>query len=158
LRIFLLSYRPLQYIIWHVSRVVANCPSVRVREDDWGPRDVEHVSHGCRGHVGEVDQHPQPVHLGHDLSSKVREAVAAYGEVARVDLSAVDPDVIKIVAVNSNYNLVLIAIDHLKKYFYFYLSFCSHVFTYIILGNYHTKVYCRRVSASGIWRRGCTSF
>ena len=49
------------------------------RADEWEKitgafDDVEHLVHRLLGDVREVDQHPQPVHLAHDLDAERRQA------------------------------------------------------------------------------------
>ena len=65
---------PREYFVRHVPRRRRKRAGVGMREDDRRLGDVEHVIHGIGRHVGDVHQHPEPVHLPHHFLAELREA------------------------------------------------------------------------------------
>ena len=74
--------QPGQHVVGHVARVVADRERRGVGEDHWSAGDVEGVAHHVVADVGQVDQHPEAVHLAHDLAAEVVET-AEHGLVGR---------------------------------------------------------------------------
>lgn len=60
-------------VVGHVPRVVTEGARRGVGEDDGRLSDLECVPHRPRRHVGQVDHHPQTVHLHHHLLQETIE-------------------------------------------------------------------------------------
>lgn len=54
-----------QQPVWHVAVMWTQLVGGRVAEDDGSLGELEHRAGRLPGGVGEVDDHPQPVHLLH---------------------------------------------------------------------------------------------
>ena len=65
--------RELQHVVGHVARHVADRLGRRVREDDRRLAHADRVLHRVGRHVAEIDEHPEPVHLAHDLLAEFRQ-------------------------------------------------------------------------------------
>ena len=64
-----------QHRIRHVSGMRCNSARVAVREQHRSFALVEHIMHCGFGHMAEVDNHPQTVHLGNYFKAKGRQTV-----------------------------------------------------------------------------------
>ena len=62
-----------QHVVGDVARMVDQAVRRGVREDHRRRRDVQRVAHGLGAHVGQVDHHPEPVHLGDHAAADVVE-------------------------------------------------------------------------------------
>ena len=66
---------PTQDLVRDVAHVVGHRSGPGVREDHGRLGDVERGGHRRGRDVAEVDQHPEPVHLAHDLATERGQAV-----------------------------------------------------------------------------------
>ena len=60
-----------QHVVRHVARMITDRPGRGVAEDHRRGGGVQRVVHRGRRHVGQVDQHAEPVHLGDHLAAEV---------------------------------------------------------------------------------------
>ncbi len=74
--------QPPEYLVRDIPRMIGHGPGRGVREDHRNRRDVEDIAHRVRRHVRQVDEHADPLHLGHDLAAEVRQP-AVRGVVGR---------------------------------------------------------------------------
>ncbi|GAA1605009.1 hypothetical protein GCM10009828_034970 [Actinoplanes couchii] len=65
--------QPGQHVVRHVARVAADRPRRRMTEDHRGAGGVQGGTHSGVGDVRQVDEHADPVHLGHHLAAEVAE-------------------------------------------------------------------------------------
>ena len=82
-----------KYVVRYVPAGVAERVRGGVGEDDGGGGDVEDLAHGVAGHVGQVDQHPQPVHLLHHVLPEVADPACPRGELTGLHLEGVVEEV-----------------------------------------------------------------
>ncbi len=67
----------LQHVVGHVAGMVAQRGRVRMRPHDRRGGFVEHVVHGVRGHMGEIDDDPEPVEFAHQRPAEGAQSVRA---------------------------------------------------------------------------------
>ena len=74
-------HHQLQHVVGHVAPVAAHAVCRGVAEDDWGLGQLQSGLHGGHGHVGQVDDDAQTVHLLHDAlrGDGIREPVRPRG-------------------------------------------------------------------------------
>ena len=63
-----------QHAVGHIARMGRHRPRRRMGEDHGGLGHPHGVQHGLFRDVAEVDHHPQPVHLAHNLLAERRQA------------------------------------------------------------------------------------
>jgi hypothetical protein len=73
-----------EHRVRHVAGRRRQGARVGMREDHRRLRDGERVVHGVLRHMRQVDQHPEPVHLAHDLHAELRQAAVARGVGRRI--------------------------------------------------------------------------
>ena len=63
---------PLQNVVGNAARVRIDGEGIRVREDHWGTRDSQRVSHGVGADVGKIGEHSETVHFFYNVFAEFR--------------------------------------------------------------------------------------